>query len=478
MALRKWRMSSLPETSARLTLQLSSITALQIVFSFGIQAYTVFRLGAGVQTDALAAGYTVPQVLMAVSTELLCFVLVPALAGRAEHDLEAKGWELFIGIVGIFTVLTCITFVAMPPLIPLLVPGFTPSGKHLAIRLADIQVFSVIGSAAYAVLSALYQVRRRFQWPVSALLIVHVVGLGVLVWKLPQFGIALVAWIQLLLAIVPALLLLPVLGSLRNFRGDFSTLRQVLRDMGPLCLGAVYFKTAVVPDRLLGSFLAPGSIVILDLANRTYGAIERVLNQGIVTPIVPQLVERQKSNDWISFRRLYRKKLVQMFLSNAAMVLAVFLAYVAVLNSRATSLLMHIPGGLGVNDVRVMATIFVCMSGRLLFSGLNHTLASAFYAAGDWTTPTKINAYTYTVGLLARVVGFFILGLRGIALAASFFTFITFIALNWRLKAECIARIDHTQHSAATSPEQIGATEQIARIARKVAHGVIQSVTH
>ncbi len=480
MILSNKRNFSLPEASglSQLTLQLSSITALQILFSFGIQGYTVLRLGAGVQTDALAAGYTVPQIVMLVSTDLLNFVLVPVLAGRAEQELKRKGWELFIGLVCIFTLLTWVAYVAIPPLIRILVPGFGSSGKQLAITLAGIQVFSLIGAAAYAVLSALYQVRGRFIWPVSTLLIAHAAGMGVLLWKLPQFGVFLVAWIQLFLTVVPALLLLPILGSLRNFTFGFSTVWQVLRDMSPLCLGAAYFKTAVVPDRLLGSFLAPGSIVILDLAGRTYGAIERVLNQGIVTPVVPPLVTRRKSEDWTGFRRLYRKKLTQMLFSNAVMVLVVFLVYGAVSNRRALSLLAHMSGSLGPDGVKTVVAVFVCMSGRLLFSGLNHTLTSAFYAAGDWTTPTKINTYTYTVGLLARVVGFFILGLRGVALAASFFAFITFIALNWRLKAECAARIDRLQHSSATSPEQIGATGQIGRIARKVAHGVIQSVTH
>jgi len=459
-------------------LQLSSLTALQVLFSFGIQAYTVLRLGAGVQTDALAAGYTVPQVVMVVSTEVLSFVLVPVLAGRAEHELKRNGWELFIGLGCIFTLLTCVLYVAIPGLIPILVPGFGRPGKQLAITLARIQVFSLIGTTWYVVLTALYQVRGRFVWPALTLLIAHAMGVGVVVWKLPQFGISLVAWIQLFLTGVPALLLLPILGSVRNFTFDFSTLRRVLRDMRPLCLGAAYFKTSAVPDRLLGSFLAPGSVVILDLANRTYGAIERVLNQGIVTPIVPTLVTHGNSGNWTGFRTLYRKKLVQILFINGVIVLAVFLAHTAVSSRQAMSFLAHMPGSLGPGGVKAMVAVFVCMSGRLLFSGPNHVLASAFYAAGDRTTPTKIIAFTYTVGLLARVAGFFILGLRGIALAASFWVFITFIALDWRLRAECIARIRRSSHRPATTPERLRATAQILRIARSplvlMYHGVPQ----
>jgi peptidoglycan biosynthesis protein MviN/MurJ (putative lipid II flippase) len=472
-------MANAPETSssAGLTLQLSSLTALQILFAFGVQAYTVLRLGAGVQTDALTAGYTVPQVVMVASTDLLSFVLVPLLAGKGEQELKRRGWELFLGFGCIFMLLSCVAYVAIPPLISLLVPGFGIAGKQLAVTLARIQVFSLIGAAEYAVLSALYQVRSRFLWPVSALLIAQSTGMALLVWKLPQFGIYLVAWIQLFLSLVPALLLLPVLGSIRNFTFNFSTVRQVLREVRPLCLGAAYFKTAAVPDRILGSFLAPGSIVILDLANRTYGAIERILNQGIVTPVVPPLVRLRKSGDWTGFCGLYRKKLIEMFFSNAALVLAVFLAYTMASNGRAMSLLARMPGSLGPDTVRTLAVVFVFMSGRLLFSGLNHTLTSAFYAAGDWTTPTKITAFTYTVGLIARVAGFFLLGLRGIALAASLFASITFIALNWRLRVKCKDRIVHSSRSPATIPQRFGETAEVARIAQRIVHADIQSVT-
>jgi putative peptidoglycan lipid II flippase len=464
-------------SSAGLTLQLSSLTALQILFAFGVQAYTVLRLGAGVQTDALTAGYTVPQVVMVASTDLLSFVLVPLLAGKSEQELKRRGWELFLGFGCIFTLLTCLAYAAIPPLITLLVPGFGRAGKQLAVTLARIQVFSLIGAAEYAVLSALYQVRGRFLRPVSTLLIAQSTGMAVLVWKLPQFGISLVAWMQLFLAVVPALLLLPVLGSIRNFTFDLSTVGQVLREIRPLCLGAAYFKTAAVPDRILGSFLAPGSIVILDLANRTYGAVERILNQGIVTPVVPPLVRLRKSGDWTGFRNLYRKKLIEMFFSNAALVLLVFLVYAMASNKWAVGLLAHMPGRRGPEAGKALATVFVYMSGRLLFSGLNHTLTSAFYAAGDWTTPTKITAFTYTVGLIARVAGFFLLGLRGIALASSFFASITFIALNWRLRAECNERILRSAQSPATIPQRFGETGQVAQIAQRIVRADIQSVT-
>ncbi|MCU1309735.1 MAG: conserved rane protein of unknown function, MviN-like [Candidatus Angelobacter sp.] len=432
-----------------LRLQLSSLTALQILFSFGIQAYAVIRLGAGVQTDALAAGYTVPQVAMLVTTEVLGFVLVPVLAGKPERDLRQNGWELFIGLGFFSTLIALALYLAIPMLIPVLVPGLGTYGKHLAMTLARIQVFSFIGATLYAVLTSLYQVRCRFIRPAATFFFAHVVSMGILLWKLPQLGVSLVAWIQLVIAFVPAILLLPILGTVRNITFDFSVVRQVLRNMRPLSLGAAYFKTSVLPDRLLGSFLAPGSIIILDLAGRTCGAIERVLNQGIVTPIVPRLVTLAKSGEWSSFQRLYQKKLVEIFCINAAILAFVVLIYFGLSSNRGMNLVGRMPGSLGHSGIKAILAVFLYMSGRLLLSGLNHTLANAFYATGDWTTPTKINAYTYTVGLLAKVVGFLISGLQGIALATSFWALINFIALYFCITARFVRQNPDAMRSRA-----------------------------
>ncbi|MFB3916903.1 MAG: lipid II flippase MurJ [Terriglobales bacterium] len=463
------------EYGLRLTVQLSSLAGLQILFSFFIQAYTVLRLGAGLQTDALAAAYTIPQVAMILSSEVLSLVLVPVLAGRAESELKKNGWELFVGLGALFAILTGIIYVAVPVLIPLLVPGFNATGKQLAVTLARIQLFSLLGSVLYVVLTSLYQVRARFVFPAAALLISHVVGAAILVWQLPRFGITLVAWIQVLITAAPALLLLPVLGSIRHGSFSSSTVRQVLRNMRPLCLGAAYFKTSIVPDRIMGSFLVPGSIISLDLANRTCAAIERILNQGIVTPILPSLVTLRKSGDWAGFRRLYRYKLLEMFFTNSLIVVAIVLAYIAVVDTRVMGFVGHKLGRLGPEGVKTIALVFLYLTGRVLFSGPNHTLACVFYAAGDFTTPTKITAATYTVGLVAKVAGFFLFGLRGMALAISFTIFINFTALLWRLHTRHVDEIDTSR--AVPSPHGFSVIAHLARTAQKVARASIEFVT-
>ena len=196
-----------------LSLQLSAITGLQILVSFAMQWYVITYFGAGVQTDALYTGATIPQLVTILLIESLTVVLVPLLATSSEHELRERGWFLFISVGLLFATISVVLYFTLPLLIPLIVPGFSHADKQRTVALAQIQVFGLIGGACYAVLAGMYQVRDRFVVPPAAIFLSALLSFAMLAWQLPRFGIRLAAWAQVISTTLPAILLLPVLGS-------------------------------------------------------------------------------------------------------------------------------------------------------------------------------------------------------------------------------------------------------------------------
>ena len=66
----------------RQPLLLGVLAASNIGIAFLYQWYVLVQLGPGVETDALFAGMTVPQLALAVVSGSLMHVLVPLLAGE------------------------------------------------------------------------------------------------------------------------------------------------------------------------------------------------------------------------------------------------------------------------------------------------------------------------------------------------------------------------------------------------------------
>jgi putative peptidoglycan lipid II flippase len=404
---KRWRLTT--------GVQLSFLTSLQIAVAFGVQLYVVARLGAGTQTDALYAGLTVPQVVMVLGIESLVFVLVPFLARRTERQMEDDVWQILGGLGLLFTGIAVIISLAAPWFVPLLVPGFSNAGKELTVTLTRIQALGLIGAAFNGVLCSFYQARNRFVFPAFAVLLSSVAGWAILILGLAQFGVRLAAWVQVLMLSGPPLILFSGLKWKGGVSYDPILFKELWRGTRPIVLSSSYGRTGMIVDRILASFLAPGSLVALDLAQRTNAAVSRILNQGIVTPVVPDLSRLAQAEQWDRFQSLYRSKAIQVFGISAFLLVAALAAgylWQLPVVSRWTS-------RAAVDSLQRVWTAALFMSGVLLCASLNHTVTSAYYSMGNTTTPTKIAALCYSLGLVLKVTGFYVAGVNGMALALS-----------------------------------------------------------
>lgn len=428
-----------------LSFYLSLITAFQILVGFGMQWYIVTYFGAGQETDALYTGATLPQVITALLIETLSVVFIPLLSANSERELHQNGWLLFLLMALLFTAISLMLFFAAPFLIPLIVPGFSNTAKQLTLSLTRIQVFGLIAGACYAVLAALYQVRHRFIWPRLSFLISAVVGWLFLIWKLPQFGIILAAWVQVLVVTLPVLFLLPGLGRFERPTWRPILLKQLWHRTRPLLLGKAYFMTSFPIDRFLASFLAPGSIVIFELAGRFYGAVLRTLGQGILTPFVPRLSRLAHEHNWQEFRALYRKQSLLMLMLTVIVVLGVVVAASIGQVLVPATPVRHVAGSLNSADLSKIFMVLILMAGLLPCAGLADSLNSAYYAQGDTHTPTKVGAVIYTFGIMFKVAGFFLGGIKGMALAVTIWAIIYCISLEYLLRKRTTKLIQKSQ---------------------------------
>jgi putative peptidoglycan lipid II flippase len=311
--------------------------------------------------------------------------------------------------------------------------------------LAQIQAVGVIGAGCGIVLMSLSQAKGRFVWPALTVLLCTCGGWGLLVVGLDRWGVRLAAWVQVAIVTGPVLLQLPVLaGVAQGPLADIPLLsKDVWRRMRPLVAGASYHRTGFVVDRFFASLLAPGSIAVLDLVLRVHSAIGRVLNHGVVAPIVPRLARLASEKSWHSFNALWRERVWWMgWLSGgcgarawASGVFAVAPAAGSV--DRLSRRRQRCSPAISMT----MSVVLMSCSGVVLASGINHILVNAFYTQGDMTTPAKIEALTYTVGLILKGVGAWLAGLVGVATAISVYYLLNSVMLGAVLRRRAVAQL-------------------------------------
>lgn len=393
--------------------QLSILSAANIGITFLFQWYVLVQLSPGVETDALFAGMTIPQLALAVISGSLMHVLVPLLTGESEERLRHDAWGFFVLIGGLFGLLAALLYAAAPWWVPLTVPGFDEAGQRLTVELTRIQLIGMVFAAVNGVQWAAYHARQQFLWAEFTPILASVFALLLLIWALPRFGVIAAAWISALRMAMQTLLLAPGMGI--PVRPDLKSaaIQQAWQRIKPLLLGTAYYKTDPLIDRFLLSAASSGSLSLYYLAQQIYGAASQVLNKAITSPLVPVLSMFHKAGDKAGFLRAYHRKLLQ--------VGAICLATLLILGLLGQALLTFLvgQGNVSANNVAELWWIMIWLGGMFIGGAMGQICSSSFYACGDTITPTRMSMITYTVYIPGKVMAFYFFGIAGLAVTTS-----------------------------------------------------------
>jgi len=383
--------------------------------------YVVTRLGVGIETDAFFASGALPQLIFLVASFSLTQVLVPLLATEDETTFRRDSWAFFIGVSGFFSLLAIVLFVTAGIWVDLIVPGFDAQGRQLTITLSRIQLLSMIGNASVVVLWSVHYARQKFLWAESSSVLANAIGLLMLFWTLPRYGIIAAAWATVLTLVLKVGLLMPVLGGWQTPQWNSYTVIEAWRRIKPFLLGQTYAKSDPLVDRFLTSLTTAGNLSLLYIGQQVYSAINLIITRAISTPSVPRLAIAAKSGEWRGFRHIYRQRLLIMLAVTVAACGGLFFTGEPFLRL----LIGH--GGITAENVHMLWWIMVALSGLLIGGGAGQVTSGAFYAMGDTRTPTMLFIVTFTVYVPIKILVFLRYGMIGLAVAASLHFIINFL---------------------------------------------------
>jgi putative peptidoglycan lipid II flippase len=414
------------------TIQLGALSAVNIGVAFLFHWYVLIQLGPGMETDALFAGMTLPQLVLAVISGSLMHVLVPLLAGEDEERLRHDAWGFLVLVGGLFSMLAAALYLAAPWWVPLTVPGFDEAGKALTVELTRIQLIGMVFAAINGVQWAAYHARQQFLWAEFTPILSSVFSLLLLIWALPLFGVIAAAWIITMRMGLQTLLLAPGMGRLVRPNLKSAAIQQAWQRIKPLLWGTAYYKTDPLVDRFLLSTANSGTLSLYYLAQQIYAAASQVLNKAIAAPLVPLLSKLHKAGDTEGFRRAYREKLLLVGIACIAGLLVVgFLGQIIL-----TLLVGH--GNFSASSVTELWWIMIWLGGMFVGGAMGAVSSSSFYASGDTTTPTRIGIYSYTIYIPAKFVIFYYFGVLGLALTTSAFYLVNLLLQTYFLKKKYI----------------------------------------
>jgi len=373
------------------TLLMMTAIMLSRVIGYVREAYIAWAFGAGPQTDAYVAGFTIPDwlnYLVAGGTASITFVAIYTrfLAENKEKDAE----KTFSIIITIMTAVlgggTILAEVFTPHIERHLVKNFNPEQLELCVHLTRVllpaQIFFYVGGVVSAVLLS----RRLFLLPAFGPLLynVSIIAGGLLFSR--RLGIASLAYGALMGSFLGPFLV-NVIGAASigtGYRISFDFRNPAFREWVRLTVPLMIGVSLVTADDWILRYFASGNagdITRLNYAKRLFSVPIAVLGQAIGQASLP------------FFARLFGEKRMEEFaqMVNASIYRIVASSLVASSLMAASALplidLVYRRGRFQFSDSATTAVYFWWFSLSLAFWSAQALYSRAFYAAGDTLTP-------------------------------------------------------------------------------------------
>jgi putative peptidoglycan lipid II flippase len=378
-------------TAYSATLLMMSTVMLSRVVGYLRDAYIAYAFGAGQQTDAYVAAFTIPDFLnyiLAGGTTSITFIAI--YTRYLANNEEEKADRTFSAIITVMSAVliagVVIAEVLAPQITRAIFPKFTPEQHQLCVYLTRIllpaQLFFYVGGIMSAVLSS----HRMFLVPSLGPIIYNfgIIFGGVLLSH--HFGIASLA----MGAVAGSFLgpfLVNALGASRTSIGfalnwDIGDpgFREWIRKTIPLMLGV---SLVTADDWILRYFASGGAgdITRLNYAKRLFMVPMAVLGQAAGAASLPFFARLFNENKREEFAKsvsdsVYRIAATSLLLS--AWMVATALPVIDIVYRR---------GRFSFADSADTATFFLWFGISLAFWSSQAIYSRAFYAAGDTLTP-------------------------------------------------------------------------------------------
>lgn len=368
------------------------------------------HFGASTSLDVYYAAFRVPDFLYAsIASFVAVTVLIPFLLEHIaqEHDKE-KARHFIDSIFTAFTIgmlLVCaIAYVLLPYLAHLIVPGFSKSAEESFIQVSRILLLSPLLLGISNLFGAITQsLRRFFVFALGPVLYNIGIIIGI-VFLMPTFGIAGIAYGVLLGALMHVSIQLPVLLYSRltprlTFNVDMSIVHRVTKLSIPrtLALSATHLGTMVLIA--LASQIESGSIAVFMLAMNLQSIPLAIVGMSYSVAAFPTLAKLWNAgNHEAFFEQITTATRHIIFWSFPAIVLFI------VLRAQIVRTILG-SGAFDWTATRLTAAALALFAISVIAQNLVLLYTRAFYAMGK----TRITVYANVSGALLIVSSAYVL---------------------------------------------------------------------
>lgn len=418
--------------TAKHTVILMATTILAKILGFAREIALAYRYGAGNVSDAYIIAYSIPTVIFAGLGTAILTSYIPMYTQM--HEQNPRKIRRFNNNVTTIVLLLSAAILLVfwlfdDSVVKAFAVGFTGETLEFAVKMSRVMMVSILFIGVSNILQGYLQIHDSFA--VVGMVSVPQNIFVILSILIAVDGSSVILGVGLVLGYAASMLMLYLTAHRKGFtyrpylKLSDSNIRQMVILVLPIFLGRTIMQINTMIDRTIASTLPAGSVSALNYASKIFGFVISVFVLSVATAIFPQLSLQTARNSMKRFKATIR--------SSIGIVTLLVLPISAGAVILAQPIVKMLFGRGKFDQTAILLTAqslaFYCIG--LIFYSLKDILNNVFYSMQDTRTPTVNSVINVVLNILLNLLLVKPLAHRGLALATSLSSGITFVMLIW-----------------------------------------------
>ena len=404
---------------AKSAMSLSLVSTITLVFSFLKESVFACFFGTTATADAYAIAIQLPVTLFAVVSTAISTVVIPNYSKVLIQNGSGEARKFASNLMTVVTFITLLLLLILelgaPLVIKLTAPGLVEETSDLTCLLFRMIMPTVLLTQLININTGILNVHKSFMLPALGSMFLNIVYVFFVVLLANSCGIYAAVIGVIVGSIGQFLYSMFLRRRFVKYRYEFNLKDDAMVDSVkmsfPVFIGIGAAEINRLVDKMVSSFLQPGSIASLNYASKLSSAASSLLLSGISTVVYPEFsrcVNEKRFKDLANHFLLSLKLYV--LITFPLIVGGAFLSneIIAVIFKR---------GLFDTESVARTAPIFACYLAGLLFTAIRQSSSRLFYSYRDSKTPMKNSIIGIVCNIVLNIILVQFLQALGLALA-------------------------------------------------------------
>jgi putative peptidoglycan lipid II flippase len=393
------------------------------VLSLLKEMLVAFYFGIASDMDALYAAMAIPTMLNNVLLSTFGAVFIPIFVRYRLKDKEEANHIASVVINYLFLLLVCVSillFLFAPWIVEYAFYGFADRTSHLAVNILRIMCVTVVLSGIIGMIAGVLNASEHFSAPAFSQMCITVSTIAFILFRVQRAGVYVIPYGMITGLTIQMLILIPVVMG-RGYQHFIRLGKEhpAVREMFSLSvlffLNIIAMQMNTLVDKIMASYLAPGSIAALGYADKLVQVPIVIFSASLATAVFPFFSAQaaQKKMDELG-DSLAKSIRLSGFIFFPLTIMLVILArpLIQVLFQR---------GAFDDTATDVTTVIFICYCMQLFFFTVGLILARVYLVFQDVVTLIKMTCLGVVLNIVLNLAFMKLLvpPAAGIALATS-----------------------------------------------------------